>query len=110
MTEAKRIADMTLVERAEWVADTIVGRSQRAGGHKLSPMTRDDPLWRDIRSRAFAIAAPPERPEVKAATADVEGPLWSCGHHHRSRGEAMLCGKNSDNLKPTSGAVVTIVG
>lgn len=46
------LRDMTLEQRATWVADCIVGR--RLTGRATRGILRSDALWRDVRSAAMA--------------------------------------------------------
>ncbi len=98
LSEAERLAAMTLEQRADWIADAIVGR--RPYANQVGAPLKRDALWRDIRSRALhALSAPPPPAHLQT--------LWSCGHRHANRGEAILCGKVSDNLKA---AVADVLG
>ena len=100
LNEPERLAAMTLEQRADWIADTIVGR--RPYANQVGAPLKRDALWRDIRSRALhALCAPPPRPK---------GILWKCGHFHPTRGEAILCGKKSDNLVPASDVLGAPIG
>lgn len=46
------LRDMTLEQRATWIADCIVGR--RLPGRNGRGVLRSDALWRDLRSAAMA--------------------------------------------------------
>lgn len=61
------------------------------------------PDWDAILAELRAIRASMDKIAALVAGEQARAellPVWACGHRHMTRGEALVCGKQSDNLVP----------